>query len=191
VCAFPPSPMFVLLTFSCLLVSSMCVLFRHQSCLFCSLFLIFSTLACMCSTPITHVCCAHLFSLSHLEDVCAFPLLPMFVLFPFSHILVSRMYVPPPHRPCLSCSLFLTFLSLASACFSPIAHVCLAHCFLPSCLWPVCAFPLSLMFVWLTFSCLLVSSLCVLFPYDSCLSDSLFLAFSSLGSGYFSPITHV
>ncbi|KAJ7790632.1 hypothetical protein B0H14DRAFT_2938807, partial [Mycena olivaceomarginata] len=41
-----------------------------------------------------------------------------------------------PHRPCLSCSLFLAFSSLgSSACFSPIAHVVL-----------------------LTFSCLLVSS---------------------------------
>ncbi|KAJ7870489.1 hypothetical protein B0H14DRAFT_3132123 [Mycena olivaceomarginata] len=35
------------------------------------------------------------------------------------------------HCPCLSCSLFLAFLSLGrSACFSPLAHVCLAHFFL-------------------------------------------------------------
>ncbi|KAJ7852109.1 hypothetical protein B0H13DRAFT_1643571 [Mycena leptocephala] len=41
----------------------------------------------------------------------------------------------------------------------------------------------------LTFSHLLVSSLCVLFPHCPYLSCSLFLAFSSLGSACFSPIT--
>ncbi|KAJ7739488.1 hypothetical protein B0H14DRAFT_2990741, partial [Mycena olivaceomarginata] len=73
-----------------------------------------------------------------------------------------------PHRPCLSCSLFLAFSSLAlgSACFLP-----------------------SPMFVLLTFSRLLVSRECVLFPWQCvlfphhpCLSCSLFLAFSSLGN---------
>ncbi|KAJ7790644.1 hypothetical protein B0H14DRAFT_2938978 [Mycena olivaceomarginata] len=42
---FPPSPMFVLLTFSCLLISSSeCVLFSHHPCLSCSLFLAFLSL---------------------------------------------------------------------------------------------------------------------------------------------------
>ncbi|KAJ7797471.1 hypothetical protein B0H14DRAFT_57427 [Mycena olivaceomarginata] len=43
--AFLPSPMFVLLTFSCFLVSRKCVLFPHRPCLSCSLFLAFSSLA--------------------------------------------------------------------------------------------------------------------------------------------------
>ncbi|KAJ7714846.1 hypothetical protein B0H14DRAFT_3014857 [Mycena olivaceomarginata] len=61
----------------------------------------------------------------------------MFVLLTFSCLLVSSdLCVLFPHCPCLSCSLFLAFLSLAgSACFSP-----------------------SPMFVSLTFLFLLVSS---------------------------------
>ncbi|KAJ7714678.1 hypothetical protein B0H14DRAFT_3014956 [Mycena olivaceomarginata] len=85
-----------------------------------------------------------------------------------------------PHRPCLSCSLFLAFSSLRSACFSPITH-------------EVRAFPPSPMFVLLTFSRLLVSRECVLFPHHPCfecvlfphhpcLSCSLFLTFLSLGN---------
>jgi purine-cytosine permease-like protein len=46
--------------------------------------------------------------------------------------LIPRKCVLFAHHPYLSCSLFLTFLSLESACFSPIAHVCLAHFFLSS-----------------------------------------------------------
>ncbi|KAJ7806078.1 hypothetical protein B0H14DRAFT_2877005 [Mycena olivaceomarginata] len=71
----------------------------------------------------------------------------MCVLLTFSRLLVSRhKCVLFPHCPCLSCSLFLAFLSLArSACFSP-----------------------SPMFVLLTFSRLLVSSSCVLFPHRPC-----------------------
>ncbi|KAF8157670.1 hypothetical protein K438DRAFT_337865 [Mycena galopus ATCC 62051] len=46
--------------------------------------------------------------------------------------LVPRKCVLFPHHPCLSCSLFLAFSSLGSACFSPIAHVCFAHFFSPS-----------------------------------------------------------
>ncbi|KAJ6505049.1 hypothetical protein C8R45DRAFT_543972 [Mycena sanguinolenta] len=102
--------MFVLLTFSCLLVSSSC-------------------------------------------PVCAFPPSPMFVLLTFSCLLVSSQYVLFPHRPCLSCSLFLAVSSLArSACFSPIAHVCLAHFFSPSCLQAIVRSPISLIgthFSWL------------------------------------------
>ncbi|KAJ7806070.1 hypothetical protein B0H14DRAFT_2876915, partial [Mycena olivaceomarginata] len=37
---------------------------------------------------------------------------------------MSRKCVLFPHCPCLSCSLFLAFLSL-DVCFSPIAHVVL------------------------------------------------------------------
>jgi hypothetical protein len=48
--------------------------------------------------------------------------------------LVPRMCVLLTHCPCLACSLALTFSSLGSACFSPIAHVCLVYFFLPSCL---------------------------------------------------------
>ncbi|KAJ7739489.1 hypothetical protein B0H14DRAFT_2542613 [Mycena olivaceomarginata] len=70
--------------------------------------------------------------------------------------LVPRKCMLFSHHPCLSCSLFLAFSSLGSACFSPIthvvlltfsrllvssscmlspmAHVCLAHFFSPSCL---------------------------------------------------------
>ncbi|KAF8162265.1 hypothetical protein K438DRAFT_300193 [Mycena galopus ATCC 62051] len=109
--------MFVLLTFSHLLVSSLqCVLFPHRPCLSCSLFLAFWSLARALS-----------------------------VLFPCC--------------PCLSCSLFLAFWSLACrACFSPIAHVCLAHFFLPSGLQFVCAFPPLPMLVLPTCSRLLVSS---------------------------------
>ncbi|KAJ7852660.1 hypothetical protein B0H14DRAFT_2354693 [Mycena olivaceomarginata] len=51
---FLPSPMFVLLTFSCLLVSSECVLFPHHPCLSCSFFLAFSSLARACFSPIAH-----------------------------------------------------------------------------------------------------------------------------------------
>ncbi|KAF8200620.1 hypothetical protein K438DRAFT_1822343 [Mycena galopus ATCC 62051] len=43
----------------------------------------------------------------------------MFVLLTFSHLLVSRKCVLFTHLPCLSCSLFLTFLSLGSVCFPP------------------------------------------------------------------------
>ncbi|KAJ7824899.1 hypothetical protein B0H14DRAFT_2822325, partial [Mycena olivaceomarginata] len=65
-----------------------------------------------------------------------------------------------PHCPCLSCSLFLAFLSLGMR-----------------------ALPPSPMFVLLTFSCLLVFSLkCVLFPHRPCLSCLLFFAFLSLGN---------
>ncbi|KAF8162264.1 hypothetical protein K438DRAFT_1731256 [Mycena galopus ATCC 62051] len=46
--------------------------------------------------------------------------------------LVPRKCVLFPHCPCLSCSLFLAFWSLESACFYPIAHACLAHFFSPS-----------------------------------------------------------
>ncbi|KAJ7790638.1 hypothetical protein B0H14DRAFT_2938905 [Mycena olivaceomarginata] len=67
-----------------------------------------------------------------------------------------------PHRPCLSCSLFLAFWSL----------VCV-ECVL---------FPPSPMFVLLTFSHLLVSSKCVLFPHHPCLSCLLFLIFLSLAN---------
>jgi purine-cytosine permease-like protein len=83
-------------------------------------------------------------------------------------LLVPRKYVLLTYHPYLSCSRFLAFSSLGSACFSPIACVCLAH-----------------------FSRLLVSSLCVLFPHHPCLSCSCFLAFLSLGSVCFSPITCV
>ncbi|KAJ7797441.1 hypothetical protein B0H14DRAFT_2911095 [Mycena olivaceomarginata] len=58
------------------------------------------------------------------EKLCAFPPLPMFVLLTFSCLLVSSSSVLfphhpskcvlSPHRPCLSCSLFLAFSSLAS-----------------------------------------------------------------------------
>ncbi|KAJ6557465.1 hypothetical protein B0H19DRAFT_1290454 [Mycena capillaripes] len=40
---------------------------------------------------------------------------PMFVLLTFSRLLVSSECVLFPHRPCLSCSLFLAFSSLGSA----------------------------------------------------------------------------
>jgi hypothetical protein len=105
----------------------------------------------------------------------------MFVLLTFSYLFISRKCVLVPNHPCLSCSLFPTFLSLgsacfspithvcltASACFSPVAHVCLTHFFLPSHL----------------------SRECACFPHSPCLSCSLFLAFSSLGSVCISPIT--
>jgi hypothetical protein len=39
-----------------------------------------------------------------------------------------------PLCPCLSCSLFLTFWSLGSACFPSINHLCLAQFFSPSAL---------------------------------------------------------
>ncbi|KAJ7351563.1 hypothetical protein DFH08DRAFT_100886 [Mycena albidolilacea] len=42
----------------------------------------------------------------------------MFVLLTFSRLLVSRKCVLFPHRPCLSCSLFLAFSSLGSMCFA-------------------------------------------------------------------------
>ncbi|KAJ7806333.1 hypothetical protein B0H14DRAFT_2875856 [Mycena olivaceomarginata] len=89
----------------------------------------------------------------------------MFVLLTFSHLLILRVCVLFPHCPCLSCSLFLTFLSLGCACFSPITHF-------------VCAFPPLPMFVLLTFS----SEKCMLFPHCPHLSCSLFLIFLSLGN---------
>jgi hypothetical protein len=49
-----------------LLVLRKCMLFPHHPCLSCSLFLAFSSLACVCISPITHVCLAHFFSPSHL-----------------------------------------------------------------------------------------------------------------------------
>ncbi|KAJ7870490.1 hypothetical protein B0H14DRAFT_2725958 [Mycena olivaceomarginata] len=62
----------------------------------------------------------------------------MFVLLTFSRLLISSLCVLFPHCPCLSCSLFLAFLSLAGV-----------KCML---------FPPSPMFLLLTFSCPLVSS---------------------------------
>jgi hypothetical protein len=82
--------------------------------------------------------------------------------------LVPRKCVLFPHHPCLSCSLFLAFSSLASV-----------------------AFPPSPMVVLLTFSHLLVSRMCMLFPHCPCFSSSLFLTFLSLGCVCFSRITHV
>ncbi|KAF8177894.1 hypothetical protein K438DRAFT_1844807 [Mycena galopus ATCC 62051] len=65
--ACPPSPMFVVLTFSHLLVSSECVLFPHHPCLFCSLFLMLLSLASsVCFSPVAHVCLAHFFLPSRL-----------------------------------------------------------------------------------------------------------------------------
>jgi hypothetical protein len=46
-----------------------------------------------------------------------------------------------PCCPSVSCSLFLAFSSLGSACFSPIAYVCLTYFFLHSCLQLVRTFP--------------------------------------------------
>ncbi|KAJ7849001.1 hypothetical protein B0H14DRAFT_2766678 [Mycena olivaceomarginata] len=84
--------MFVLLTFSRLLVSrKKCVLFPHHPCLSTSLFLAFSSLGSACFSPITH-----------------------FVLLTFSHLLVHSECVLFPHHPCLSCSLFPIFLPLAN-----------------------------------------------------------------------------
>ncbi|KAJ7035859.1 hypothetical protein C8F04DRAFT_1394509, partial [Mycena alexandri] len=110
VCAFLPSPMFVLLTFSHLLVSS---------------FAWFS--------PITHVCLAHFFLPSYLQNgVCAFLPSPMFVLLTFFHLLVSsdlcevRVFPPSPMFALLT---FSRRLISRDACFSPLAHVCLAHFF--------------------------------------------------------------
>jgi hypothetical protein len=132
VCAcFSPSPVFVWLTFSHLFVSSLYVLFPHRPCLVGSLFLAFLSLGSVCFSPIIHVCLAHFFLPSCLQHVHACPPSPMFVLHTFSHLLVLRGCVLFPYRPCFSCSLFLTFLSPACACFSPIAHVFPVHCFSP------------------------------------------------------------
>ncbi|KAJ7729182.1 hypothetical protein B0H16DRAFT_1587411 [Mycena metata] len=64
---FPLLPMFVLLTFSYLLVSRKCVLLPHCPCLSCSLFLASLSLGKSAYfPPIAHVCLAHLFLPSHL-----------------------------------------------------------------------------------------------------------------------------
>ncbi|KAJ7728999.1 hypothetical protein B0H16DRAFT_231314 [Mycena metata] len=172
--------MFLLLTFSRLLVSSsVCMLFPHRPCLSCSLLLAFSSLGrSACFSPVTHVCLAH-FSRLLVSSSCVlfphhpclscslflalrtFPPSPMFVLLTFSRLLISsETCVLFPDCACLSCSLFFAFSSPASACFIPITHVYLAH-----------------------FSRLLIfREKCVLFPHRPCLSCSLFLAFSSLGT---------
>ncbi|KAJ6505069.1 hypothetical protein C8R45DRAFT_1208989 [Mycena sanguinolenta] len=171
--AFPPSPMFVLLTFSCLLVSSiMCVVRAFPP----SPMFVLLTFSCLLVS--SEKCLVRAFPPSPMfvlltfscllvsSSKCyvrAFPPSPMFVLLTFSCLLVSRNEcVLFPHRPCLSCSLFLAFSSLLVRAFppSPMFVLLTFSCLLvssDSCL--VRAFPPSPMFVLLTFSCLLVSSI--------------------------------
>ncbi|KAJ7806325.1 hypothetical protein B0H14DRAFT_2875765 [Mycena olivaceomarginata] len=56
----------------------------------------------------------------------------MFVLLTFSCLLVPRkLCVLFPHRPCLSCSLFLTFLSLGTPLIPPPIPIQIVRPFIP------------------------------------------------------------
>ncbi|KAJ7240945.1 hypothetical protein C8J57DRAFT_1726924 [Mycena rebaudengoi] len=188
-CAFPPSPMFVLLTFSCLLASrKKCVLFPiTHVCLSCSLFLAFLSLgrSAACFSPIAHIClsCSLILTFLSLERSACFSPSPMCVLLTFSRLLVSRkkcVLSPLPMFVLLTFSRLLVSRKQCAVCAFPplpmfvlLTFSCLLVsrdvCF-PSIAHEVRAFPPLPMFVLLTWSRLLVSSWkCVLFPHRPCL----------------------
>ncbi|KAJ6557436.1 hypothetical protein B0H19DRAFT_1376227 [Mycena capillaripes] len=155
--AFPPLPMFGLLTFSCLLVSSSLCEVRDFPPLPMFVLLTFVTFLSLATSAecvlslIAHVCLAHFFSPYRLQRVRAFPPSPMFVLLTFFCLLVSsdewlvRAFPPSPIFVLLTSSRLVVSSQCLVTAFPPSPILCVL-------------FPHRLMFGLLTFSCLLVSS---------------------------------
>jgi hypothetical protein len=163
--ACPLSPVLALLTFPPLLVSSLCVLFLCCQSLLHSLSLPFLSLESACFFSVAGPCPAYFPSPSHLQRVCAFPLLLVLASLTFPPILISSLCVLFLCCRSLPRSFSLPRSSQASACFSSVTDLCLAH------------FPI------------LVSRECVLFLCRQFLPPSLCLPFLSLGSACFSSVT--